>query len=284
MKLCRYYDDKLGIVIGKQIHDVTAIQQKIRATHPYVSKSDAVIAALPEWRSRMEKMASVVEPIPIENAKLLAPIARPSKIMAAPVNYKAHIEEALEDPGIRHIERTTKIREAGIFLKATTSLIGPSENIPIRFPDRRNDHEFEFAIVIGRQCSRVKKDRALEMIAGYTLGLDMTVRGPEDRSARKSCDGYAVLGPWLVTADELLDPDNVSFQGLVNGQIKQDANTSKQVLSVSELIEYASQYYTLYPGDVLYTGSPEGVSEVKAGDKLHCRSDQVGEFEIGVTN
>tara|TARA_B100000686_G_C16733673_1_gene942329 strand:+ start:310 stop:1164 length:855 start_codon:yes stop_codon:yes gene_type:complete len=284
MKLCRYDDDKLGIVIGKQIYDVTAIQQKIRETHPYVSKSDAVIAALPEWRGRMEKMASAASPMPIENAKLLAPIARPGKLMAAPVNYKAHIKEALGDPGIRHIERTTKIREAGIFLKATTSLIGPSENIPIRFPDRRNDHEFEFAIIIGTQCSRVHKDRALEVVAGYTLGLDMTVRGPEDRSARKSCDGYAVLGPWLVTADEIVDPDNVSFQGAVNGHVKQEANTSSQVLSVSELIEYASQYYTLYPGDVLYTGSPEGVSEVKAGDKLRCQSDQIGEFETRITS
>ena len=110
----------------------------------------------------------------------------------------------------------------------------------------------------------------------------MTVRGPEDRSARKSCDGYAVLGPWFVTADEIADPDNVSFHGSVNGDIKQDANTKDQVLSIGELIEYASEYYTLYPGDVMYTGSPEGVSEVKAGDELHFVCDQIGEFRIGV--
>jgi 2,4-diketo-3-deoxy-L-fuconate hydrolase len=227
-------------------------------------------------------MAADAAPIALESVNLLPPIARPGKLMAAPVNYKAHIDEAQADPGIRHIERTTKIREAGIFLKSNTALIGAGGTIPIRFPDRRNDHEFEFVIVIGKECSRVKQADALEVIAGYTLGLDMTVRGPEDRSARKSCDGYAVLGPWFVTADEIADPDNVSFHGAVNGDIKQDANTKDQVLSICELIEYASEYYTLYPGDVMYTGSPEGVSEVKAGDELHFVCDQIGEFRIGV--
>ncbi|MGZ0245512.1 MAG: fumarylacetoacetate hydrolase family protein [Alphaproteobacteria bacterium] len=141
---------------------------------------------------------------------------------------------------------------------SNTALIGASDTIPIRFPDRRNDHEFEFVIVIGKECSNVSKEDALDVIAGYTLGLDMTVRGPEDRSARKSCDGYAVLGPWFVTADEIADPDDVAFHGSVNGEVKQDANTSDQVLSIRELIEYASQYYTLYPGDIMYTGSGEG--------------------------
>ena len=86
----------------------------------------------------------------------------------------------------------------------------------------------------------------------------------------------------MVTADEIPDPDNVSFHGSVNGNVKQDANTSDQVLSIRELIEYASEYYTLYPGDVMYTGSPEGVSEVKAGDELHFVCDRIGDFKIGV--
>ena len=257
MKICRFNDDRLGVIVDGTIRDVTAVQDEIRAAHPYVSYSDAVIAALPAWRDRLEDMAAKAAPIAIDSVDLLPPIARPGKLMAAPVNYKAHIAEAEADPGIRHIERTTKIKEAGIFLKSNTALIGPSGTIPIRFPDRRNDHEFEFVIVIGKECSRVSQADALDVIAGYTLGLDMTVRGPEDRSVRKSCDGYAVLGPWFVTADEIADPDNVSFHGSVNGVIKQDANTSDQVLSIRELIEYASEYYTLYPGDVLYTGSPK---------------------------
>ena len=282
MKICRFDNDRLGVIVDGMVRDVTAAQDEIRAAHPYDAKSDAIIAALPEWRRRLEDMAADASPITLESVNLLPPVARPGKLMAAPVNYKAHIDEAQADPGIRHIERTTKIREAGIFLKSNTALIGAGGTIPIRFPDRRNDHEFEFVIVIGKECSRVKQADALDVIAGYTLGLDMTVRGPEDRSARKSCDGYAVLGPWFVTADEIADPDDVSFHGAVNGDIKQDANTKDQVLSTRELIEYASEYYTLYPGDVMYTGSPEGVSEVKAGDELHFVCDQVGEFRIGV--
>lgn len=282
MKICRFDNDRLGILVDGTIRDVTAAQEQIRATHPYDAKSDAIIAALPKWHLELEKMAVDADPIALETVKLLPPISRPGKLMAAPVNYRAHIDEAQADPGIRHIERTTKIKEAGIFLKSNTALIGAGDTIPIRFPDRRNDHEFEFAMVIGKECSRVKKEDALDVIAGYTLGLDMTVRGPEDRSARKSCDGYAVLGPWFVTADEIENPDDVSFQGSVNGEVKQDANTKDQVLSMRELIEYASEYYTLYPGDVMYTGSPEGVSEVKTGDELHFVCEQVGEFRISV--
>ena len=283
MRICRFNDDRLGVIVDGTIRDVTAAQDAIRAMHPYVSYSDAVISALPAWRAKLVDMAANADPITINSVHLHSPIARPGKLMAAPVNYKAHIHEAKADPGIRHIERTTKIREAGIFLKSNTALIGVSDTIPIRFPDRRNDHEFEFVIVIGKECSHVAKENALDVIAGYTLGLDMTVRGPEDRSARKSCDGYAVLGPWFVTADEIADPDHVSFQGSVNGEIKQDANTKDQILSISELIEYASQYYTLYPGDIMYTGSPEGVSEVEAGDELHFVCDQIGEFKIEIT-
>ena len=227
MKFCRFDNDRLGVIIDGTVRDVTAAQDEIRAAHPYDAKSDAIIAALPEWRSRLEDMAADAAPITLESVNLLPPVARPGKLMAAPVNYKAHIDEAQADPGIRHIERTTKIREAGIFLKSNTALIGVGGTIPIRFPDRRNDHEFEFVIVIGKECSRVKQADALDVIAGYTLGLDMTVRGPEDRSARKSCDGYAVLGPWFVTADEIADPDDVSFHGAVNGDVKQDANTKE---------------------------------------------------------
>lgn len=283
MKICRFGQDQLGIVIDGTVRDVTAAQTEIRAAARYDMKGDAVIAALPEWRDRLQEMAEKAAPVAVADVGLLSPVARPGKLMAAPVNYLAHIQEAQEDKGIRVIERTTKIREAGIFLKSNTALIGPSESIPIRFPDRRNDHEFEFAMVIGKECSRVSREDALDVIAGYTLGLDMTVRGPEDRSVRKSCDGYAVLGPWMVTADEIADPDNVAFHGSVNGVVKQDANTKDQVLDIRDLIEYASQYYTLYPGDVMYTGSPEGVSEVKTGDELHFVCDQIGEFRIGIS-
>lgn len=282
MKLCRYGEDRLGVVVDGTIRDVTDVQTEIRAGARYDMKGDAVIAALPEWRGRLEEAAAKADPIPVDSVDLLSPIARPGKLMAAPVNYLAHIAEARADKQIAVIERTSKIKEAGIFLKSNTALVGPSEGIPIRFPDRRNDHEFEFATVVGKECSHATRDNALDFIAGYTLGLDMTVRGAEDRSFRKSCDGYAVLGPWFVTADEIADPDDVSFTGSVNGEVRQDANTRDQVLDIRDLIVYASEFYTLYPGDVMYTGSPEGVSEVKPGDELHFVCDRIGEFRIKV--
>jgi 2-keto-4-pentenoate hydratase/2-oxohepta-3-ene-1,7-dioic acid hydratase in catechol pathway len=109
------------------------------------------------------------------------------------------------------------------------------------------------------------------------------VRGREDRSFRKSPDGYAVLGPWMVTADELPDPDSVPISIEVNGEVRQSSNTSQLIYDCRRLIEFASEFYTLYPGDLVYTGTPEGVSPVKPGDVIVCRSSAVlGELKIDV--
>jgi 2-keto-4-pentenoate hydratase/2-oxohepta-3-ene-1,7-dioic acid hydratase in catechol pathway len=222
---------------------------------------------------------------PISQVKLLSPVARPPKIMAAPTNYGKHIEEMQKFrdtvPGLARF--SPDIEKAGIFLKSNTSLVGPSEGIPMRFPDRRNDHEAELCVIIGKQGSDIPKGKAYEYIAGYSLGLDMTVRGPQDRSMRKSCDGYAVLGPWMVTADEIANPDDLPLSLKVNGETRQDTNTSYLIYDIRRLIEFASEYYTLYPGDVYYTGTPEGVGPVKPGDRLSGRSvDVLGELQIDV--
>ncbi len=123
-------------------------------------------------------------------------------------------------------------------------------------------------VVIGKQGSDIPRDKAKDYIAGYTLGLDMTVRGPEDRSFRKSVDGYAVLGPWMVTADEIPDPDDVIITLHNNNELKQTADTKDLIYDIGRLIEFASSFYTLYPGDVYYTGTPHGVGQVKPGDVL----------------
>jgi 2-keto-4-pentenoate hydratase/2-oxohepta-3-ene-1,7-dioic acid hydratase in catechol pathway len=161
-------------------------------------------------------------------------------------------------------------------------MVGASEGVSIRFPDARNDHEGEFCIIIGKQGSHIKQEDALDYIAGYTLGLDMTVRGVQDRSFRKSCDGYAPLGPWLVTSDEIPEPNNVPFTLHLNGELKQDAHTKDMIFDVPRLLEFASEFYTLYPGDVMFTGSPPGVSEVKAGDVMVCACDLIGEMTVKV--
>ena len=287
MKLCRYDDDRLGVVRGNVVHDVTDAQTEIRKSSPYAMKGDAVVAALPQWRERIERMADKAPGRPIAQVKLLAPVARPSKLTCAPTNYQAHIEEmrkASQQPGSQIVSaQSAKILEAGMFLKANSALVGPSEGIPLRFPERRNDHEVELVMVIGKTGSDIPQATALDHVAGYCLGLDMTVRGREDRSFRKSVDGYAVLGPWMVTADEVADPDSLPITIEVNGEARQHSNTSQLIYNCRRLIEFASQFYTLYPGDLVYTGTPEGVSPVKPGDTIVCRSIAVlGELKIAV--
>ncbi len=284
MKLCRYDDDRLGVVIGDAVHDVTEAQTQIRAAHPYASYSDAVIAALPQWREKLEKMAPNAPAKALSSVKLLSPIARPGKVMAAPTNYAAHIEEMAGRRKELGISTSPKIGTAGIFLKSNTSVVGPSEGISMRFPERSNEHEAEIVAIIGRQGTNISIDKAYDYIAGYCLGLDMTARGPEDRSFRKSIDGYSVLGPWFVTADEIVDPANLPFELTVSGsEPKQKSNTAQLIYDIPKLIEFASSFYTLYPGDVYYTGTPEGVSPVKPGDRIRMTSvPALGTLEIDV--
>jgi 2-keto-4-pentenoate hydratase/2-oxohepta-3-ene-1,7-dioic acid hydratase in catechol pathway len=285
MKICRFDDDRLGVVIGDMVHDVTKAQDEIRATARYDMKGDAVIAALPQWRKRLEEMAAKAPGKTVSAVKLLSPVARPSKAMAAPVNYAKHVAEMAVRTDIRTEEqkqakRPSKIAEQGIFLKANSAIVGASEGIPIRFPERINEHELELVVIIGKRGSDIRKEEALQYIAGYALGFDMTTRGSEDRSFRKSIDGYAPVGPWLVTADEFGDPSDVTATLHVNDELRQTANTRELIFDVPRLIEFASRFYTLHPGDIYFTGSPAGVGPVKPGDVLRARCDRIGELEI----
>ena len=152
----------------------------------------------------------------------------------------------------------------------------------LRFLDRRNDHEAELAVIIGRKGSNISRQAALDHVAGYAIGLDMTVRGPELPSFRKSIDTYAVLGPWMVTADEIADPDALDFELKLNGATKQKSNTRHLDYDVRRLIEYASAYYTLYPGDIIMTGTPAGVGPVQPGDVMQVSMQGIGEMEVKV--
>jgi 2,4-didehydro-3-deoxy-L-rhamnonate hydrolase len=201
--------------------------------------------------------------------------------VAAPVNYERHLQEARDDPAIHHSNQIAEIERVGLFLKATSSVIGPSEAIMIRHPDRRTDHEIELAVVIGKKADRVDRHQ-VEYLAGYCIGLDITVRGPEERSLRKSVDTYTVLGPWLVTADELVDPSHLSLKLSVDGQVRQNANTNDLIIDVPGLIAFASRFYTLMPGDVLLTGTPEGVGPIKPGDVIRSEISRIGAMTTSV--
>jgi len=282
MRLCRYDDDRLGVVIADKVHDVTAAQDEIRRAAPYDMMGDAVIAALPEWRDRIEAMAKAAPGKPLSSVKLLPPVARPSKVMAAPTNYKAHVEEMAARQN-RPADQHRGIGAAGIFLKANSSIVGPSGVIPLRFPDRLNEHELEVVFVIGKKGTNISRENALDHIAGYCMGLDMTTRGKEDRSFRKSVDGYSPVGPWLVSADEIADPDNLPIELTVNGVTKQKSNTNNLIYDIRKLVEFASSFYTLHPGDYFFTGTPAGVAPVKPGDWISASCPQIGELKIQVS-
>jgi len=130
----------------------------------------------------------------------------------------------------------------------------------------------------------VSREEALGYVAGYTVGLDMTVRGTEARSFRKSIDTYTVIGPWFVTADEIAEPGNLSLELTVNGELRQRSNTSHLIFDVPRLIEYASSFYTLYPGDLIMTGTPEGVGPVRAGDTINATVAGIGSITVAVRN
>lgn len=283
MKLSRFDDNRLGVVRGGDVFDVTAALAEIPEQRWPLAQGDPLLLHIGPVMQAAAALLPGALRRPVAAVKLLSPVANPSKIIGAPINYKDHIEESKQDPGIAQGRTNiTHISDWGLFLKANGSLIGAGEEIRLRFPDRRNDHEVELAVVIGRQGNRIEKARALDHVWGYTIGLDMTVRGRELQCFRKSIDTYSVLGPWMVSKDEIADPNSLDLSIKVNGELRQHSNTRYLVYDVQRLIEYASSMYTLYPGDILMTGTPAGVGPVKPGDLLSAEIEAIGRFDIRV--
>jgi 2-keto-4-pentenoate hydratase/2-oxohepta-3-ene-1,7-dioic acid hydratase in catechol pathway len=282
MKICRFDDDRLGIVEGREVLDVSGALAAIPPLSWPLKPGDALIAHLPAVLERAKSLAPAAPRRPLDAVRLRAPVANPSKIVNAPINYQAHIDEAKRDQGIAHGREIKTIADWGLFLKSPSSLVGAADGIRLRFAERRNDHEVELAVVIGREANRVPRTRALDYICGYSIGLDMTLRGPEFPSFRKSIDSYSVLAPWLVTRDEVPDPNALDLWLTVNGETRQRSNTRRMVFDVARLIEYATSFYTLHPGDLIFSGTPEGVGPVKPGDEIRAGIERIGEFAIRV--
>jgi len=281
MKICWFDDNRLGVVRESLVYDVSDVLSSLSITYPY-PKGDPLIANLASLRPAMAAAASEVKGRPVNEVRLLSPVANPSKVIGTPVNYTKHIAEGHKDPGIDMTKFSGTVIEQGLFLKAASSLVGPSQGVAVRFPDRRTDHECELGVVIGKTADCIEEKNALDYVAGYAIALDMTVRGPEDRSFRKSVESYAVLGPWLVTADEITDPDALDFELTIAGETRQKSNTNQMILSVAEQVAWASSFYTLNPGDIIMTGTCEGVAPVKPGDVMHCTLEGVGEMDVPV--
>lgn len=282
MYLCRFDDDRLGVVEADTVFDVTPALEVLPTYRYPLARMDPLIANLAGVRERIAGLLDDAPGLRLSDVKPLCPVANPGKIIAAPVNYVDHLHEGLSQPELHHGNNINEISQAGLFLKATSSLVGPSHGVFIQHPERRNDHEIELVAVIGKTGRNIPQCDALSHIAGYCVGLDMTVRGPEERSMRKSIDSYTVVGPWLATADAVADPSNLTLSIMVNGELRQRENTGNLIRGIAQLISFASSFYTLYPGDILFTGTPAGVGPVKPGDRMIASVEGVGRMEVTV--
>jgi 2-keto-4-pentenoate hydratase/2-oxohepta-3-ene-1,7-dioic acid hydratase in catechol pathway len=193
-------------------------------------------------------------PLVPEGVRLGTPVAGTRQFIAIGLNYRQHAAEAgMQLP-----------KEPVVFNKALTSLAGPNDDVPMPQDSKAMDWEVELGLVIGSTAQRVPVARALSFVAGYCLANDVSERDWQaKRSGQwvkgKSFDGFGPIGPWLVTADELPDPQNIELSLSVNGQRRQHTNTSDMIFSVAEIVSHLSQFMTLLPGDVIVTGTPSGV-------------------------
>jgi len=284
MRLCRFNDNRLGIVEGPTVRDVTAALEVLpKQGYPFPAH-DLLVEHLDRIVERARTLLPGAQALAADSVTLLSPVANPGKIIAAPVNFEKHRDEARRDPQLHgnNPGSSFTIQTAGLFLKSTSSLVGPGEGVVIRLPERRTDHEVELVVVIGKRANHVTRQDAMAYVAGYSIGLDISIRGSEDRSFRKSPDSYSVVGPWLVTADEIPNPGSLDLQITVNGEVRQQSNTRHFILGVAELIEMASSMYTLHPGDLIFTGTPEGVSPIRAGDSIMATIANIGSMAVAV--
>jgi 2-keto-4-pentenoate hydratase/2-oxohepta-3-ene-1,7-dioic acid hydratase in catechol pathway len=283
MKIAVFNDHRVGLVEGDQIYDVTDAVPDAGPAFPAVYMSRLI----DQWSRRkadVERARASARPIALSSVVLRAPNPFPLHVLAAPVNYHKHIGEI----GARSVSGKSSAVERGFFLKASSSVIGAGEAIRLpRGSTRRFDHESELAVVIGKRAKNVARAQALEHVFGYSCLIDVTMRiepgkFDEERVARKSFDTFTPVGPYIVTADEIPDPGNLVNRLWVNDELRQDSNTSALILDVPGLIEWASSVMTLQPGDIIATGTPEGVGPFGPGDRLRMEIGRVGSMTLNV--
>ncbi len=237
-------------------------------------------------RPRLEAAVKNGRPKPLSAVTLRAPALNPGKIVACASNYAAHVAEMAEVQ--KRVGSTGQqwLHEFDVFLKAPSSIVGPSDAVvlpPQPVAERKEiHHEGELTVVIGRGGADISAKDALAHILGYTIGLDMTVRGDGDRSRRKSYDTFTPIGPWIVTADEVGDPHALRITLSVDGEVRQDVDTATMTTKIPEIIAYASSVMRLYPGDVVMTGAPPGVAQVRDGNVIETTITRIGSMRTPV--
>jgi 2-keto-4-pentenoate hydratase/2-oxohepta-3-ene-1,7-dioic acid hydratase in catechol pathway len=302
MKLATYSKEgsvSCGILTGERLIDIVSVwdgSDPPRSVIEILERGPACLeklAGLALYRSGagLEKTAGAL--IPLDSVKLLAPIPRPGKILALAGNYVEHIKEAGLKLGLSDTPRLTTVPRP--FIMPATAVANPGDEIPWPVYSETIDYELELAVVIGRKSKAVAVEDAMEIIAGYTIVNDVsarTVTFKKDRAVRpwdefydwlngKWADGFCPMGPYLLTADEIEDVQNLNMKLTVNGQVRQNANSSQMIHTVAQIVSFLSHLMTLEPGDIIATGTPSGVgfatgNYLKAGDRIEATIDKLG--------
>ncbi len=273
MKLIRFGEngkEKTGVVINETMYDTSSLREDYNEIFFETGGLERLEKFVKENQSNLSKIK--------DGTRLGSPVARPSKIVCIGLNYADHAKET----------NANVPTEPVIFLKATSSLCGPFDDIIIPKNSVKTDWEVELAVVIGKKASYVDESKAMDYIAGYCLHNDVSERefqiernGTWDKG--KGCDTFAPLGPWLVTKDEIADVNNLRLWLSVNGKMMQDGTTANLIFKIPFLVSYVSQFMTLLPGDVISTGTPAGVGlgmkpplYLKTGDVVELGVDGLG--------
>lgn len=286
MKIAVFDDYRLGVVEDGRIHDVSHLVEEPWRGHPL--GINRLIERWDEVGGETARRAPTAESKPLDEVRLRPPVPWPGQLLAAPLNYDQHITEmgsSSHVPGGLSAEQTS--RELGFFVKASGSVCGPSDAIELpRWEGRVFHHECELGVVIGKRGRGVSRPNALGHVFGYTCLIDVTMRmnqdHQEERPMRKSFETFTPIGPWILTADEVPDPNGLSIKLWVNDELRQNDSTARMIVRVDELIERASAVVTLRPGDLYATGTPAGVGPIGPGDRVRIWIESVGEFTIPV--
>jgi len=291
MKICHYNEHEAGVVEGERVYPVgAALLAAGHLRQGYTMQE--VIDRLANEPAAMQcaRQALKDRSLPLAQAKLLAPLENPPSIWAAAANYKAHqAEMKAASGGPDRSEFTKDDLMAEFFLKPSSSIIGPGGTIVLPRIAQHVDYECELCAVIGRKARHVSEAQALDYVFGYTLCWDISQREPwgrdrqNTRNIRKGFDSFTALGPWIVTKDELPEPQDTRIDVELNGRHVMTAHTKDMICGVRDHIRFLSGVLTLRPGDLITTGTPAGVAKLAAGDRLKGRIEGIGEMTLNVS-
>lgn len=290
MKICQYNDHEAGLVAGDRVHPIgPALISEGLARKGYTMQE--IIDALANQPAAMAVARKALNgaSVPLAQARLLAPIDNPPSIWAAAANYKAHQAEMLKaSGGPKRDQLGPDDLMAEFFLKPSSSIIGPGGTIVLPKISKHVDYEAELCAVIGQKARNVGEAESLDAVFGYTILWDISVREPwgrdrqNTRNIRKGFDTFTALGPWIVTRDELPEPQDTRIDVELNGKHVMTAHTSDMICGLREHIRFLSSVLTLRPGDLITTGTPAGVAKLAPGDKLRGKIERIGEMTLDV--